>query len=152
MAKAMGLRTLTHETIVADDLPPHIKGRIKELVQDLSKDDLPMALLDLAQLYRALSVGGTPGLAPTPVFPEELHTLILGDDGIAVEDTCMGPDADGRCPRATVGAACAGKWIMNQGWNFKVAPDAAGCPLTSLGLAHRSLRAAVDGTAEEGLR
>lgn len=149
MARATKVKISTHEQIVADDLPPHIKGRIKGLVQDLSKDDLPMALLDLAQLYRVLRAGGT--LAPAPVLPVELHTLILGEDGIALEDTCMGADTEGRCPRATEGAACAGKWIMNQGWNFKVAPDAQGCPLISLGLAHRYLRAAVDGTTEERL-
>jgi hypothetical protein len=32
---------------------------------------------------------------------------------------------------------------MNKGWNFKVAPDADVCPLVSLGLAHRYLRAAI---------
>ena len=34
----------------ADELPPELKGRVKALVYDLSNDDLPMALLDLAHL------------------------------------------------------------------------------------------------------
>jgi hypothetical protein len=137
--------------VIADDLAPHLKGRVRGLVQDLSKDDLPMALLDLAQLYLALSAGGIPLTAVSEVRggSEELQTLILGEEGVAVEDDCMGPDAHGKCPRATEGAACAGKWIMNQGWTFRVAPDAGVCPLVSLGLAHRYLRAAVSGAREE---
>jgi hypothetical protein len=133
--------------VVADDLPPHLKGRVRGLIQDLSRDDLPMALLDLAQLYRALSARGIPLATVSEVrrAPEELQTLILGEDGTAVEDDCMGPDAHGKCPRATEGAACAGKWIMNEGWTFRVAPDAGVCPLVSLGLAHRYLRGTVNG-------
>jgi hypothetical protein len=147
MTKATRDETASVNPILADDLSPHIKGRVRSLVQDLNKDDLPMALLDLAQLYRALRPGGIPVAAATQVWgrAEELQTLILGEDGTAVEDDCMGPDAQGKCPLATEGAACAGKWIMNQGWTFRVAPDAPGCPLVSLGLAHRYLRTAVSG-------
>src|SRR3990172_2132640 len=45
---------ITRRPITADELPPEIKGRVKGLIYDLSNDDLPMALLDLAHLYRAL--------------------------------------------------------------------------------------------------
>ncbi len=135
------------EAIVADELPPYIKGRIKGLVYDLSNDDLPMALLDLAHLYRALRMGSTRrSEVDEPVeLSEDLRTLIFSDDRAAIEEICMGPDEHGGCPRAKEGhlAACGGKWIMNKGWNFKVAPDAEGCPLVSLGLAHRYLRAAI---------
>jgi hypothetical protein len=35
--------------------PPDVEARIERLLIDLSNDDLAMALLDLAQLHRALS-------------------------------------------------------------------------------------------------
>jgi hypothetical protein len=38
---------------------------------------------------------------------------------------------------------------MNKGWNFKVAPDSEACPLVSLGLAHRYLRAAIGGMGQQ---
>ena len=135
------------QAITADELPPEIKGRIKGLVYDLSNDDLPMALLDLAHLYRALRVGSPRrSKFDEPVeLTEDLRTLIFSDDRAAIEEICMGPDEAGRCPRAEEGhpVACSDRWIMNKGWNFKVAPDAEACPLVSLGLAHRYLRAAI---------
>jgi hypothetical protein len=135
--------------IVADELPPELKGRIKGLIYDLSNDDLPMALLDLAHLYRALRVG-TPRRSKLdePIeLTEDLRTLIFSDDRASIEEICMGPDEHGECPMAKEGhpVDCADKWIMNQGWNFKVAPDAEACPLVSLGLAHRYLKAAIAG-------
>ena len=137
----------TRQPITADELPPEIKGRIKGLVYDLSNDDLPMALLDMAHLYRALRVGSPRrSKFDEPVeLTEDLRTLIFNDDRAAIEEICMGPDEEGRCPRAEEGhpVACSDKWIMNKGWNFKVAPDAEACPLVSLGLAHRYLRAAI---------
>jgi hypothetical protein len=137
----------TDDRFATGDLPPHLRGRIKGLIHDLQNDDLPMALLDLAHLYRALR-----RQAPRDVevderieLREDLRTLIFSDDRAAIEEICMGPDRHGNCPRATEGhpVACNDKWIMNKGWNFKVAPDAEGCPLVSLGLAHRYLRAAI---------
>lgn len=130
-------------------LPPHIRDRMNELVHDLSNDDLPMALLDLAQLYRALRAEGAAVNAPIESL-EEMQTLIFGEDG-AIDEICMGPDRRGHCPRAEAGqaAACAGKSIMNKGWTFRVAPDAEGCPLVSLGLAHQYLRAAI-GSSDRG--
>jgi hypothetical protein len=137
----------TRRPIAADELPPEIKGRVKGLVYDLSNDDLPMALLDLAHLYRALRVGSPRrSKFDEPVeLTEDLRTLVFSDDRAAIEEICMGPDEVGRCPRAAEGhpVACSDKWIMNKGWNFKVAPDAEACPLVSLGLAHRYLRAAI---------
>jgi hypothetical protein len=138
-----------HTPITADELPPELKGRIKGLIYDLSNDDLPMALLDLAHLYRVLRMG-TPRrskFAEPIELTEDLRTLIFSDDRAAIEEICMGPDEEGRCPRATEGhpVACSDQWIMHKGWNFKVAPDAEACPLVSLGLAHRYLRAAIAG-------
>jgi len=140
-------------TITADELPPELKGRVKGLIYDLSNDDLPMALLDLAHLYRTLHKEGTRRSEPDdPIeLTEDLRTLIFSEDRAALGEICMGPDAHGKCPRAEEGhpVACADKWIMNKGWNFRVAPDAEGCPLISLGLAHRYLRAAI-GVREKG--
>jgi hypothetical protein len=108
-----------------------------------------MALLDLAHLYRALrktnSGEGEMDDVPVPLT-EDLRTLIFNEDHEAIEAICMGPDQRGKCPRAVEGhdIACADKWIMNKGWSFKVAGDAEACPLVSLGLAHRYLRAAIN--------
>ena len=133
--------------ITSDELPPELKGRVKALIYDLSNDDLPMALLDLAHLYRALRAGSplSSKLDEPARLTEDLRTLIFNDDRAAIEEICMGPDEQGRCPRAAEGhpVDCADKWIMNKGWNFKVAPDAEACPLVSLGLAHRYLRATI---------
>lgn len=135
--------------LVDDGLPPHLRGRVKALIFDLTNDDLPMALLDLAHLYRALRTGSTRRAGNRTHDPDEqddLKTLIFNDLRTAIDDICMGPDHEGKCPRAQEGrpAACAGRWIMARGWNFKVADDAEACPLVSLGIAHRYLRAAVD--------
>jgi hypothetical protein len=142
--------------IMADELPAHLQGRIKGLVHDLSKDDLPMALLDLAHLYRAIRKLSPREveMADEPIeLTEDLRTLVFSEDRAAIEEICMGPDRQGRCPRAKEGhpIACADRWIMNKGWNFKVAPDAEACPLVSLGLAHRYLRAAIDGGQKKGV-
>jgi hypothetical protein len=134
---------------IADQLPPELKGRVRGLIYDLSNDDLPMALLDLAHLHRALRVGSRRrSRVDEPVEPtEDLRTLIFNDDQSAIEEICMGPDDEGKCPMAQAGHPidCADKWIMNTCWNFKVAPDAETCPLVSLGLAHRYLQAAIAG-------
>ena len=135
--------------ITADDLPAHLKGRVRGLIYDLSNDDLPMALLDLAHLYRALNKQkGRDVEVEEPIeLTEDLRTLIFNEDQSAIEEICMGPDRQGRCPKAAEDHPidCSDKWIMNKGWNFKVAPDAEVCPLVSLGLAHRYLRAALAG-------
>ena len=141
------------DPVIADDLPPELKGRVKGLIYDLSNDDLPMALLDLAHLYRALRSEGTRRtLEDEPLeLTEDARTLIFSNDRAAIEEICMGPDQRGKCPRADEGhpIACSDNWIMNKGWNFKVAPDAEACPLVSLGLAHRYLRAAIGGTDQQ---
>lgn len=152
MINEEGRNSETRKTITADELPPELKGRVKGLIYDLSNDDLPMALLDLAHLYRALHRQSPREVEmdDEPVeLTEDLRTLIFSEDRAAIEEICMGPDKQGRCPRAEEGhpIACADKWIMNKGWNFKVAPDGEACPLVSLGLAHRYLRAAVNSKA-----
>ena len=147
MRNQTGPKSETARSITADELSAHLKGRIRGLIYDLSNDDLPMALLDLAHLYRALSNQNARGVEiEEPIeLTEDLRTLIFNDDRDAIEEICMCPDQQGRCPRAEEGHPidCADKWIMNKGWNFKVAPDAEMCPLVSLGLAHRYLRAAI---------
>jgi hypothetical protein len=150
-------REETKEPITTDELPTHLKGRIKGLIHDLSNDDLPMALLDLAHLYRALRKQSPQevDVDDEPIdLTEDLRTLIFSDDRGAIEEICMGPDREGRCPRAEEGhpIACANRWVMNKGWNFKVAPDAEVCPLVSLGLAHRYLRAAINSETKGGTR
>lgn len=40
--------------------------------------------------------------------------------------------------------------IMNEGWDFNVLTDAQACPLVSLGLAYRYLRAAINSGATKG--
>lgn len=141
----------SRDRMVADELPAHLKGRVKGLVHDLSNDDLPMALLDLAHLYRALR-NGRSRRTDRAVWPDNRETLVFNEARTAIEEICMGPDEHGKCPWAELGvpAACAGKWIMNNGWDFKVAPDAESCPLISLGLAHQYLRAAIDGDQQGG--
>jgi len=152
MTNEIERESATPEPIVADELPPHLKGRVKGLIYDLRHDDLPMGLLDLAHLYRALRSEGTRRtLEDDPLeLTEDARTLIFSNDRAAIEEICMGPDQRGRCPRAEEGqpVACAEKWIMNKGWNFKVAPGAKACPLVSLGLAHQYLRAAITGTKD----
>jgi len=147
MKNQIGKEARAHGTITADELPPELKGRVKALIYDLSNDDLPMALLDLAHLYGAQRVG-PPRLNKfdEPVeLTEDLRTLIFSEDRAAIEEICMGPTEHGECPLTNGGhpVGCGGKWIMNKGWNFRVAPDAEACPLVSLGLAHRYLRAAL---------
>ena len=133
-----------------------MKGRVEGLIYNLSNDDLPMALLDLAHLYRSLRAEGTRQTwEDDPLeLTKDARTLIFSDDRDAIEEICMGPDQHGKCPRAEEGhpTACGGKWITNKGWNFKVAPDAEPCPLVSLGLAHRYLRVAIGETEQGGLK
>jgi len=130
-----------------DDLPPHLRGRVKALVHDLSRNDLPMALLDLAHLYRGLAstAGRRPLLDQTDAAPNTVSTVIYNDDRSAIEEICEGPNERGGCPRAKAGspAACADKWISANGWDFKVAPDTDGCPLVALGIVRRYLQATV---------
>jgi hypothetical protein len=145
-AEMVDRKTEPGQVVTADELPQELKGRVKGLIYDLSNDDLPMALLDLAHLYRALQTGAHARTVDEPIeLTEDLRTLVFNDDRDAIEEICMGPDERGRCPKAQEGHPidCADKWIMNRGWNFKVAPDAETCPLVSLGLAHRYLRAAI---------
>ena len=80
-----------------DDLPPHLRGRVKALVHDLSRNDLPMALLDLAHLYRGLAstAGRRPLLDQTDAAPNTVSTVIYNDDRSAIEEICEGPNERG---------------------------------------------------------
>jgi len=148
MTNQAGRNGEARQPITADELPPELKGRVKGLIYDLSNNDLPMAVLDLAHLYRALrKQGAREAEVDEPIeLTEGLRTLIFSDDRDAIEEVCPGPDNHGTCPQFESGmpAACADRWIMSKGWEFKVAPDAATCPLISLGLAHGYLRAAIE--------
>jgi hypothetical protein len=139
-----------------DDLPPRLRGRVKALVHDLSRNDLPMALLDLAHLYRALAKKPDRDAAQyASSAPEraddQVHALIYNDDRSVIEEICDGPDERGGCPHAKAGhpAVCADKWISANGWDFKVAPGADGCPLVALGIVRRYLQATVADEARE---
>lgn len=123
--------------VVADDLPPALRRRVRSLLSDLAADDISMALLDLANLYR--SVAGITGEALATVATESAEqqpVLIFGEDGETVAEVCNGPGRSGACPRALRGdhVVCADRWLMASAWMFKVAPDAVLCPLVPLGL------------------
>src|SRR3972149_1175186 len=127
--------------VLADDLPPVLKQRVRLLLKDLSADDISMALLDLAHLYRGVAgisnqaverMGGNGKDPPT--------VLIYSEDGTAVANVCSGPDGSGNCPRALEDSvACADRWLMASAWMFKVAPGANVCPLIPLGLGQPSV-------------
>lgn len=123
--------------ILQQDLMPKIRDRVGALLNDLTNDDLSMALLDLAQLYRSLSAGdATVGQSASRGTRTPVRTFIYAADEAAIEDMCFGPNSDGNCPRVSAGlpVACADRWISALGWDFRVAPDAQLCPLTSLGI------------------
>src|SRR5712691_6696489 len=88
------------QPITADELPPELKGRVKALVYDLSNDDLPMALLDMAHLYRALRAGSprSSKFEEPRQLTEDLRTLIFSEDRAAIEEICMGHTEHGECP------------------------------------------------------
>jgi hypothetical protein len=74
-----------------DDLPPHLRGRVKALVYDLSRNDLPMALLDLAHLYRALTTkpgrnAGRSASSASEGAEEGVYALIYNDDRSGIEE------------------------------------------------------------------
>ncbi len=137
--------------VLADDLPPALKDRVRSLLRDLSADDVSMALLDLAHLYRAVAgTGNRVAAAPRDDGNDQRRVLIFGEDETTVADVCAGPDQSGICPRAQgESVACADRWLMASGWMFKVAPEADLCPLVPLGLASRS-RSAITGRPQEG--
>jgi hypothetical protein len=127
--------------VLADDLPPALKQRVRLLLKDLSADDISMALLDLAHLYR-----GVAGISNRTVKPMDGNgkdpptVLIYSEDGTAVANVCSGPDGSGNCPRAQEDSvACADRWLMASAWMFKVAPEANVCPLIPLGLGQPSV-------------
>src|SRR5437867_11049952 len=119
MKNQIGKEGRAHGTITADELPPELKGRVKALIYDLSNDDLPMALLDLAHLYGALRVR-PPRLNKfdEPVeLTENLRTIIFSEDRAAIEETCMGSTEHGECPVTNVRHpfGCVGEWIVKTG-------------------------------------
>lgn len=127
--------------VLEQDLPPRLRERLESLLGHLSANDTSMALLDLAQLYRGLtadgaeSLGGA-GASTEAKAPTWVRTLIYGKDDATIEDICLGPRPDGTCARSRPGASvdCADHRISAMGWDFKVAPDAKLCPLTSMGI------------------
>jgi hypothetical protein len=123
--------------VLADDLPPALKQRVRSLLKHLSADDISMALLDLAQLYRGVAgmqARAAETLGDTSKDPPPV--LIYNEDATAVASVCTGPDRFGDCPRAQEDSvACADRWLSASGWMFKVAPEADLCPLVPLGLA-----------------
>ena len=132
-----------------EDLSPPLRERVQALIQDLARSDAPMALLDLAHIYRVLADG--PRSASGGDQRVDMHlnedgpALIHTRDGTAIEEICDGPDQSGRCPRAKSdqSVACAGKFITANGWRFVVADDFQGCPLVALQAARRYLQATI---------
>jgi hypothetical protein len=93
---------------------------------------MPMALVQLGQLQKAMErdkesyADGPRGRTPA---------LIFGEEGTRLQGACFGPDMCGACPLSgSEAVGCAGAWVAQSGWMFRVADDAAGCPLVSLGL------------------
>ncbi len=118
--------------VSAEKPAPALAPRIRSLLKDLTAEDLPMAMLDLAQLSRALS-----GLSGSNLNDEYCaSTWICTEDGSGVVGICDGPDYRGLCPWADSEGKlpCKSQWLMTSGWMFKVTEDAAICPLAALGL------------------
>ena len=137
----LDIRQQTENPVIMHDLPPHVRARVKVLLFDLVNDDLPMALLDLERLYRA--VRSAPEVADSVgalASPETVEALIYYNDGeTKVQEVCAGPDEQGRCPRAEQRrpVTCAGKRLTAKGWDIGVAADAEACPLVALGIVKR---------------
>jgi len=120
--------------VSAEKPAPSVAPRIRSLLRDLAAEDLRMAMLNLVQFSRALS-----GLSGSDLNAEDgfgAATLICTEDGTGLVGICDGPDNRGHCPWAdTQGRLpCSSEWLMTSGWMFKVADDAAICPLAALGL------------------
>src|SRR6266516_4505518 len=118
--------------VSAEKPAPALASRIRSLLKDPAAEDLPMAMLDLAQLSRALS-----GLSGSNLNDEYCaSTWICTEDGSGVVGICDGPDYRGLCPWADSEGKlpCNSRWLMTSGWMFKVTEDAAICPLAALGL------------------
>ena len=129
--------------VVDDQLPAELRERVRSLLSNLARNDLSMALLDLAQLSRTLTgtaqrAAGADRSFRVPGVGTGVRVLIYGKGERAVAEQCEGPTGSGGCPRVIPGApvACAGKWIMAAGWRFMMACDAASCPVAEIGLAH----------------
>jgi hypothetical protein len=123
---------------VFSEMPvPAVAPQIRSLLKDLAAEDLRMAMLDLIQLSRALSGLGGNGLKGEDAFGAQ--TLICTEDGQGLVGICDGPDDGGYCPWANAEGKlpCNGSWLMTSGWMFKVAGDAAICPVAALGLTSR---------------
>lgn len=120
--------------VSAEKPAPALAPRIRSLLKDLAAEDLPMAMLDLVQLSRALS-----GLSGSNLNDEyRASTWICTEDGTGEVGICDGPDYQGLCPWADSESKlpCKSQWLMTSGWMFKVTEDAVICPLAALGLSH----------------
>jgi len=127
--------------VIDDELPAELKERVQALLGDLARKDFSMALLDLAQLSRtvtgSLEVAASGSRPSTSFGPAAIiRTLIYGEDGTTVAEQCDGPTKSAACPRVSLGypVACAGRWILAGGWRFRVASEAAFCPVAELGI------------------
>jgi hypothetical protein len=120
--------------VSAEKPAPAVAPRIRSLLRNLAAEDLRMAMLDLVQLSRALSGLSGSGLNDEVAFGAQ--TLICTEDGQGLVGICDGPAKRGHCPWADAERKlpCNGSWLMTNGWMFKVADDAAICPMAALGL------------------
>ena len=127
--------------VVDDELPAELRERVRSLLSDLARNDLSMALLDLAQLSRSLAgtaraAAGVNRTSPAPGTATSVRVLIYGEGERSVTEQCEGPTRSGACPRVSVGSpvACVGRWIMAAGWRFMVASDVTSCPVAEVGV------------------
>ena len=121
-------RTLK-EMLADGELSPAISKRVRALLRDLAKEDMEMAMLDLAQLSRAVMATEEP-VSGGEEYPASV--VICSDAGEALVGMCDGPEPGGQCPWASPDGRlpCSGSWLSTRGWQFKVAEDAMDvCPL-----------------------
>jgi hypothetical protein len=127
-------QTKAGNPVSAEKPAPAVAPQIRSLLRALAAEDLRMAMLDLVQLSRALSGLSGSGLNDEDAFGAQ--TLICTEDGQGLVGICDGPDKGGHCPWEDLEGKlpCNGSWLMTNGWMFKVADDAAICPMAALGL------------------
>ncbi|MEX0682580.1 MAG: hypothetical protein WED85_09395 [Dehalococcoidia bacterium] len=126
-----GTQQALKEMLSDADLAPAVAKRVRALLRDLAREDMAMAMLDLAQLSRAVMASQT----PAPGGEYRASVAICSEAGEPLVGICDGPEPGGECPWAGTDGKlpCNGSWLSTQGWRFKVAEDATYlCPLTSL--------------------
>lgn len=126
-----GAQEALKEMLTDAELSPAIARRVRALLRDLAKEDMEMAMLDLAQLSRAVMASKKPSSSGE----YQASVAICSEDGEPLVGMCDGPAPGGECPWVSPDGKlpCSGSWLSTQGWQFKVAEDATYlCPLSAL--------------------